>query len=35
MKFKKPIEVQAGISDGDPDNPLGQAGYLLLLMGAT
>jgi len=29
MKFKKPIEVQAGISDGDPDNPLGQAGYLL------
>ena len=29
MKFKKPIEVQAGISDGDPTNPLGQAGYLL------
>ena len=29
MKFLKPIEVQAGISDGDPTNPLGQAGYLL------
>ena len=29
MKFKTPIEVQAGISDGDPINPLGQAGYLL------
>ena len=29
MKFKTPIEVQAGISDGDPTNPLGQAGYLL------
>ena len=29
MKFKSPIEVQAGISDGDPTNPLGQAGYLL------
>ena len=29
MKFKKPIEVQAGISDGDPTNPLGQSGYLL------
>ena len=29
MKFKKPIEVQAGISDGDPTNPLGISGYLL------
>ena len=29
MKFKKPIEVQAGISDGDPLNPLGISGYLL------
>ncbi len=29
MKFKAPIEVQAGISDGDPTNPLGQSGYLL------
>ena len=29
MKFKKPIEVQAGISDGDPTNPLGLSGYLL------
>ena len=29
MKFKSPIEVQAGISDGDPTNPLGQSGYLL------
>ena len=29
MKFKTPIEVHAGISDGDPTNPLGQAGYLL------
>jgi len=29
MKFKKPIEVQAGISDGDPINPLGISGYLL------
>ena len=29
MKFKKPIEVEAGISDGDPLFPLGQSGYLL------
>ncbi len=29
MKFKAPIEVQSGISDGDPTNPLGVAGYLL------
>jgi len=29
MKFKAPIEVQAGISDGDPTNPLGISGYLL------
>lgn len=29
MKFKTPIEVQAGISDGDPTNPLGISGYLL------
>ena len=29
MKFKAPIEIQAGISDGDPTNPLGISGYLL------
>ena len=29
MKFKKAIEVEAGISDGDPLFPLGQSGYLL------
>ena len=29
MKFLKPVEVQAGISDGDPTNPLGISGYLL------
>ena len=35
MKFKTPIEVQAGISDGDPTNPLGISGYLLSSDGSS